>query len=232
MEQDTAIFNAFTASVITEYDRLVRTFDAVHAVAVAGNGFISAFGEVTDLASEMLYGDRTHDITDALWEHLHRAFGDYHARLVAECRAFWDECLVPIIYGAGEEYTACEWCAGDGCKSCGGTGRASDDVSDVLAEVRSDIAEHFTVHPGDAGTEYRVTDTTRFGGPVLTVGALLSALALVPDHFHVLIATDGWWTNVECIEIDADDADGGSPVVKIYPTTKAYAAGDFDGRQF
>jgi hypothetical protein len=79
--------------------------------------------------------------------------------------------------------------------------------------------------------EIPVTERTRFDAPLLTVGALRSMMTGLPDDTHVLIATDGWFTNVETVQLPGHSGDA-EITLTLYPTVKASEAGDFDGRQF
>lgn len=57
---------------------------------------------------------------------------------------------------------------------------------------------------------------------ILTVGELRRILSAVDDSTQVTIATDGWWLNVESVEIPTGDNS---------PTVIFYTADTFDPRQ-
>lgn len=61
---------------------------------------------------------------------------------------------------------------------------------------------------------------------VLTVGQLRDALATLPPETEVVIATDGWFTNIDTVIIP-DDFD--FMCVTLYPAISEH--GDYDPRQ-
>lgn len=76
--------------------------------------------------------------------------------------------------------------------------------------------------PADDGI-FKVKD--QYGRRILTVGALRQILDRHRDDTHVLIATDGWYVNIEAVAEPGDEW-GTWSAVTFFP------GADLDSRQF